>query len=145
SPYPIFAFLNGIFGVSLFLQDKPRLALYLSFIGAAIDIGLALLLVPVYGMKGAAAALVLGNLFIFAALFYSSKSAGLVNLRFMKLGQILFSALAMGAVLMFLHPENIVQKLLTLLFGGGIYFALIFLTKTFDQGELKVIKSLFSK
>ena len=63
----------------------------------------------------------------------------------MKLGQVLFSALAMGAVLMFLHPENIVQKLLALLFGSGIYFTLISLTKTFDQGELRVIKSLFSK
>lgn len=143
APYPLFAFLAGIFSNILLLYDKPRLALYIGSVGAVINIGLNILLVPVYGMPGAATSIVLSNFFVLAATGYSTRSGYLINFKFIKAERILISAILMGALLFFLHPVNAVTKVLTVLLGAGIFSATIFLTGVFNKNELKLIKSFF--
>ncbi len=145
SLFPAFAFLTGVFGNCIFMENKPKLVMNVTALSAVVGIGLSFLLTPVYGMIGAATAIILSNFTNFSLFFYLSTNRQLIDLKFIKLGRIILSAIAMGAVLYFLHPQTILPKLLTIAFGGGIYLVLIFVTKVLNKNELAIIKSFLNK
>jgi len=51
----------------------------------------------------------------------------------------------MGIIISFIRPEYAVTKILTIVFGAGIYFALLFLSNTFVHDEIKLITSIIRR
>ncbi|HIK00163.1 TPA: polysaccharide biosynthesis C-terminal domain-containing protein [archaeon] len=143
--YPLFLFLSSALLQVLMVRNQNVFAGFVFLFGGILNIGLNILLIPPYGMHGAAIATVLSYLLMFLLTLYKTRVHKLLDYNFVKLPRIVLSAIIMGAAISFIHPTHALTKLITLAVGAGIYFALLFLTKVFDKNELKLVRgALFS-
>jgi len=141
---PLFNVLISVFSIYLLLRDMTWKALYYTIFGALINIILGFLLIPRYGMYGAAFAVVVSNFFIMSMVLYKANCWKLINLKFIKIGRILLCAILMGVAISFINQVNIFTTIISILVGAGVYFGMIFLTKVVGKSEMNVIFSAVS-
>jgi len=123
-------FFHGIYIVSIpgmYLKDKPKFLMYIRFFGAILNIGLNFILIPNYGIEGAAFATMI-SFFIMAALAYKINIELLSNLNY-KTNNILI-------VIMLL--------LFTFLFYNTIYSNPLLIILFFIVYSMLVLKSIKS-
>ena len=137
--------LQGLFNVGIFLEKKTKYAPIIVLCGAVLNIFLNALLVPKYGMIGAA----LGTLFsALAMLFISYK----INQKYYPLSyefnRILQLFLLFTPIVVINHFLHIESFLLAMVIKGNlmlIFIFSLFLTKFFNEEELSFIRSYYKK
>jgi len=140
--FPLFEYFVFLYRKIFLLIDRTKFLAKI-YIGACLlNIILNFMLIPYIGIVGAALATIISYLLL--SIIMIKKGKGLVkwNYSFMKIRNIIISAVIMGIIISFIHPEYAVTKILTIVFGAGIYFALLFLSNTFVQDEIKLVKSI---
>jgi O-antigen/teichoic acid export membrane protein len=128
----------------LYLAKKTQLELILLSIGAALNIGLNLLLVPYLGIMGAAVATL-------AAFFVLGMLTVLVSFRYFKFDlslpfivKSILASVIMALAIWLLNPISITWVIISILLGVFVYFAIMFALKGFDKKELALLKGLVS-
>jgi len=124
------SYLSNSFGNILFIFNQQKKSFWAYFGGAILNISLNALLIPRYGLYGAAIASVLTAiltcllLFFFIKKYTSFKALDFFSLKYLLI--ILLSTVLMGIVLIKLGNYN-VNPFLRIFIGGLVYFIGCFL------------------
>jgi len=141
-PFPLFEYFSHFYRRGCILLNKTKYLAVIYVCVGILNIVLNIILIPRFYLIGAAIATVITYLVLFILLFIEGKAIIKWNNDFIKIHKIIFCALIMGIIISFLHPTEIISKLLTIAFGAVIYFILLFVFKTFVNDEIKLIKSI---
>lgn len=141
-------FFNGILGVAtLAIGDQKRNTLA-AVVGAGSNISLNIILIPVFGMVGAAVTSVVAEVLVLATLtyFYLPKSS-IINISYLMRSYVakpIPAAFVMGLVLWWL--KGLVSSLLLLIpISAVVYLLVLTLTKGIDRHDLTELKKILSR
>ncbi len=140
--YPLLALLNYILYQMLLLRRRTVLIGAAYVIGAIINIGLNLFLIPRFHMTGAAIATVISYAFVFVVLAVDARKSLRINNSFIKIGRTIAAAVIMGIAVWLVHPSSALAKIATMAGGAVLYFLLLFLFRTFSGKELELVGSV---
>jgi O-antigen/teichoic acid export membrane protein len=140
--YPLLSALNFILYQIVLLRRRTMLIGGTYAVGAVINIGLNLFLIPRFSMTGAAIATVISYAFVFVVLAYDARKAVRVDVRFLKLGRILAASALMGVGVWLANPYTVWAKIATMAAGAIVYFGLIFLFGVFSKQERELLGSV---
>jgi O-antigen/teichoic acid export membrane protein len=122
--------------------NKQHLAMIIQGISASLDVLLNLLLIPMYGLIGAASATVIAFVFNFLLYFYFCNryvfQVKLFNVDFVK---IMAAGLVMGLFVFYYSSSNL---FLVIASSAVIYLALLILTKALSKEDLSMLKGIIS-
>jgi len=141
----LFQFLNILFNFVLIALNKQVKLLYINAACVLFAIILDVIVVPIYGFRGATVTSVLNELFILLGSYFVAKHYLKFSLNFKNLGKIILSAFVMGIVLYLLEPITYeylhhYNVLLLVLIGMASYIAMLFVTGTVSKEMLALIK-----
>lgn len=148
SAVPMIAFAFLIYGIGvvgervLLLANRPRLITLLYGGLASLNILLNLILIPRIGILGAAIATLLtfGSYTVFTLSFSYRYCRIEVDFRF--LCKSIFAGLLMAAMIRRLHVSSLPGLIGSVLAGGGAYFAILLLLKSFAPQEIGFFRNL---
>lgn len=140
-----FSFINSLFGFILVADNRQMKLLTRNAVGAALTIILDLILIPQFGVRGAAFSNVVTEFYVAVASFMIAKHYVKFTINFKNTAKITFSALVMAFSIYALrdYTYGIMQnKNIALLIpmGAVIYVAMLFLTGTINKEMLAMIK-----
>ena len=133
-------YLNFLVGI--YLKEKTKLLVVTTGTGAIINILGNLLLIPKYGIMGAACATVFSYLSMTFLIYFISRQYYYIKYEFQKIAKI-------GIICVFIYliyaeinlPFEAAAKILLV----GFYFILAFFLKIFEPGEIDLFRNLLSK
>ncbi len=135
-----FIFVNGLLSNILIVTNREKQNAYIVGGGAALNIGLNLLLITSLSYRGAAIATVASELFFFiASSIILSKSIAPSPL-FKVYKKPLLAALIMGVFIAEFYYLSILILIPTAII---IYIAILFITRTFDNEDRSLVKQIF--
>ncbi len=144
-PFPIFGALSILFYQTLLIKNKTwQVGLIYSIIGS-LNILLNIMVIPVYGMIGAAVVNVFSYFLIFAISWLMCRKWLDIDFKYIRPVKILIASSAVGLIAFFINPKTLIPKLFTVLAGFLVYVALIFILKILSREELKVLKQFVVK
>ena len=136
--FMMFKFLSYLTGTVLSSVNKQRFRTYSQGTAAALNLGLNLILIPRYSYVGAGIATLASEIFLFSLTFaFVSRHFHAFN-ALKTLYKPLIACLAMAAAVVFLK----INMFAIIAIGAAVYFAVLFLLKTFDDGDYLLLKKL---
>jgi O-antigen/teichoic acid export membrane protein len=141
----LFVSLTTIFSTLLFIKGKSKLVLLNILVVALFNVILDILLIPKYGLEGAAFATLLSNiLFGVAALIETKIYFGFIPLRKKMLS--IFIASFIPLLLIIFIKELLAINILSLILIGIlfvlVYLITIYIIKGFDENDALIIDSI---
>jgi O-antigen/teichoic acid export membrane protein len=137
--------ITHVYGGNLLMIKRTKTLLLLVVITTIVNLILNFLLIPRYGINGAAFSTLISSaiyLMLISTIGYKLLKLKLINKDFLKPFLIMSSITLLIYFLENLFPKNnfilVILILLILIF----YFGLLFLTKSFNKEELNLIKNL---
>ncbi len=142
-PIILFGYLfNGlyvIFTAGIYIEEKSMYIPLITGIGAAVNIGVNFLLIPIWGIMGAALA-TLGAYFAMAAgLYIVTQKFYRIEYEIAKLSKIFFAILVVGGVYYYLFYTNqliMIYKLMLI-----VFFSLFLYLFVFDKKEIDFLRT----
>lgn len=135
----IFVFQIQLFQTILNSIDKQKVVMYVGVTGLIVNILLNLLLIPGYGVKGAAVTTVASELMIFSIYcFYLYRSSFKISIWKSSLKPLFASLIVGGLVWKF----NSLPLILLLFLGLALYLFLLICFKVFDSEEINLVREL---
>ncbi len=129
------------YGADVFLlQRRTRLIAYLMTTAAVVNVAGNFLLVPSYGILGAA----ITTLIAYALLAFIS--VGIIRrvfpfpVQWSFIAKTLLASLVMSAFLWFFHPQAIWEVMLAICLGAVIYFVVLFAVRGFNRDDIRSAK-----
>ncbi|WP_300099003.1 lipopolysaccharide biosynthesis protein [Methanosarcina sp.] len=156
-PFIVLAFvLNGMYYMvvnQIFLLKKTKYLAITTFLGALINIGLNFLLIPEYGMIGAAAATAMTYLFTFIGVFLLSNRLFPIKYEYLRISKILFVGISVYAISLFLPEYDILcdialRCLVILVYPTGLLLIHVFTDEEITQGKIytgEIMRGRFKK
>lgn len=138
----IFYGLQAIFGQVLMLRKKTRFFLFAFGLGAFINLGLNILLVPSFGILGAAFTTLVAYLLVLIAIYWKTYWQLKFKINFNFILKSVLASLVMAGVIYLLSPAGIVQILLIVVFATLVYFVILFLLKGFQKKEIQILQRM---
>ena len=137
--YLFIKFLNFLLGTVLSSIDKQNKRMLGQGLTAIFNVLLNILLIPLIGYVGAAWSTFATEVFLFVLYyFYVSKSMYFYNFT------VILMKPAIAVVIMSLAVEFLGFGLVaTALFSALVYFAVLFILKTFDKDDYSILKTIF--
>lgn len=140
-----FSFINSLFGFILVADNRQTKLLSRNAIGAVLTVILNLVLIPYFGVRGAAFANVVTELYIMLASYFIAKHYIGFKIDFSNFFKILLSSVVMGVVVFLLKDPTYAlmqnKNLIVLIpVGGIVYLAMLFVTKTINKEMLSLLK-----
>lgn len=122
-----FVFVGNIIGNVLFAYDKQKSFVGAYGFGAVVNVALDFLLIPTFGIPGSAFATVCSQLASNGYLWRTMRKTNPFHL-FRNLKNIILASIVMGAACLALTGFG-VPVIVTIVIGGGVYFATLFILK----------------
>jgi O-antigen/teichoic acid export membrane protein len=148
-PIILFSYVwTGVYYISnagIFIENKTKYLPYISGAGAAVNVGMNIVLIPVYGIFGAAYA-TLGAYFTMAILSYliTQRVYPIVYeyLRLLKVGLASATVIILwySGIFLDILPELLAEGLLVILF-----LAQLFVYRFFSKGELAELRTILAR
>lgn len=140
-----FSFINSLFGFILVAINQQMKLLTRNAIGAVLTIVLDLLLIPNFGVRGAAFSNVITELYIAIASYFIAKHYVKFTISLKNSFKITLSAVVMAVAIWFLRDLTypyIQNKNIFLLIpiGGAVYVAMLFLTRAITKDMIALIR-----
>jgi O-antigen/teichoic acid export membrane protein len=140
-----FSFINSLFGFILVADNRQMKLLTRNAVGAALTIILDLLLIPAFGVRGAAFTNVITELYVAIASYMIARHYIKFKISLKTSAKIMLSALVMAVCIHYLRDFTytyIQNKNLFLLVpaGAAIYLAMLLLTKTITKEMFAMIR-----
>jgi len=144
---PIVAFgtlIYGFYSIAAYVLTSAKKTHYIGLllaVAAVTNIILNVVLIPLLGILGAAIATLI-TFFVLAALtLYLSFKDLRFDLNFGFIVKSVIASMVMSGLILKYNPVGTINVLISIGFGGGIYFGLLWLLKGFNKDELRVLKS----
>lgn len=141
----MFAFISSVFNFTLIAMGFQNKLLYVSGVGAIVNVALNFLLIPQWGFRGTAVASVIGEIVIVGCAAWLLRRHLKFKLRFGSTARIAVSAAGMAGVVWWLRDpfysvfENLnVVPLVAI--GGIVYAILLCVTGVLDKEKLALLK-----
>ena len=140
-----FSFINSLFGFILVADNRQTKLLIRNAVGAGLTIIIDLILIPYFGIRGAAFTNVLTEAYVAIASYLIAKHYIDFSISFKNTFKSMFAALVMGVVLYFLKDPSyaILQNkniLVLLPLGAVIYVGMLLLTKTITPEMMALVR-----
>ena len=139
------AIFMGMYGITnniLILEKNTMILGKLWIVVAISNIVLNLLLVPYLNILGAAIATLFCYILAFAVTAIASKKTMRLPFNIKELLKIVIAAAIMGIAVYMMHPNGIINVLISIIAGAIIYFAIIFILKAVTIKEISIFKDL---
>lgn len=133
--------INTAYSRGLFATDRQNECLKIVTLQAAFVIALNFILIPPFGIIGAAVTTVLGELFAFLFYYMALKNITSVSVY----GSVLKSLGACGAMILFFYAAKNWNIVALMSAGALIYFACLYALRGFDKEDILLIKNIFKK
>ncbi len=140
--YPIFRMINLNLENILFLKKDSIGISKIYLFGMTFNLTLNFLLIPKFSILGAAISTIITYILMSIIFIWKTKSDLLLNWNFLKPFRLIFSVFIMGFSILFITPETMIYKLLTILFAIFIYFSMLFISGFFVKEEKLLIKKM---
>ena len=127
------------FTAGIYIQEKTKVFPLITGIGALVNVGVNILLIPLLGIFGAALATLVSYIFMSAGLYFYSQKYYKINYESYKVISILFLLISASVIyyyLYFSNSLNLISKVLVLI----VFISLFFFMKIIKKDE--VIKTL---
>ncbi|WP_424357547.1 flippase [Methanocella sp. MCL-LM] len=138
----LISFANTIWGSFLMGTNMQIASNKISIGSMIVNIALNLAVLPVFGIVGSAWTMVITNLVIFSVMYYLVKKAGYSFMSVADAAKITICSLLMGLFVYFAHDNNLFVIIAA---AAVIYFALIFLTRTFSKDDIELFMKIFHR
>jgi O-antigen/teichoic acid export membrane protein len=148
---PFVALSMLLFGSSSILANvialvkRTTISASISFLAAAANLGLTLILVPRMGIIGAALATLLAFCMVFAITAHYAVRFLSFRIDYAFLAKCLLSSLIMSLALILWSPESILQIAASVIFCAIIYFIVLFFLGGIGKEELEFFKDMLRK
>ncbi len=123
---------------------KPRLPMYVLIAGTIMDLVLSLVLVPPYGINGAAVATTISSLFIMTTLMWNTLKLAKISLPMNEYGKIVIASLIMGAIFL-PFPKTKLLLIIGLIVSPFIYLGALALIGGLKLEDLKLLYKVGDK
>jgi O-antigen/teichoic acid export membrane protein len=132
--------MNYFVGVGLFLKNQTKYYLIPSFTAASINITMNFILIPKYGMMGAAYSVVIGQIVYTSLLTYFSGKHLKINFEWLKISLIYVLAIGMYWLDQLVSNDNFVITTLIKLSLLALFPFILYKLKFFEQIEIQRFK-----
>jgi O-antigen/teichoic acid export membrane protein len=138
----VFFGLTSIISNIITLVKRTKIYAITWFAAAILNLGLTILLVPVIGIVGAAAATLMA--FIAAFLLMVNISRGLIRIAvdYKFLLKSVSASLIMASAIIIHSPVGLLDIIATIILCIAIYFAMLFLLRGIDADEMEFLKNI---
>lgn len=137
--------LDGRFGVVLNLYKKTHLNMICTFVMAALNLGLNILLIPKYGYMAAAVTTFIAFAVDLIMKIFISRHFLVWQFPFKSLGRIAAASAGMGIAVYYigsgLTTSNLINLIVGICVGAIIYFAMLFLLREFQTDEIEWVRT----
>lgn len=138
----VFLYALSVINHSFFTAiGKPQVVTMIIFISAAVNVGSNLLLIPLFGITGAAVSTSVCYAVAFVISVWKAKSYLGIEVPWKKWGRLLFAGsvfvLLLYQIPVWLHLNLWVEIILSVLISSIVYLLLIFYLKVIDVDEIK--------
>jgi O-antigen/teichoic acid export membrane protein len=144
-PIVLFGYLfNGMYvnlSAGLYIEEKSIYAPITVGIGAAVNVAVNFLLIPVMGMTGAAIATLASYLIMTVSIYFITQRFYRIEYELAKLAKILAAILIIGAAFYYLSGNH----LLNFFIKGGLFaafFALLYIFGAINKKEIAAVRKL---
>jgi O-antigen/teichoic acid export membrane protein len=147
---PIVAISMVIFGCQAIINQpnnlvkQTKIVGITSIIGAVLNVGLNIYLIPIWGIIAAAFTTLLSYIVITVLTLYVSFKHFKFDLNFKFIGKSVLSSMVMALTVIYINPTNIIGILVSIVVGASIYFIILILLKGITLVELKEFKNFIS-
>lgn len=134
--------MSNIFSAGLYIEKKTHLVPIGSFIAAGIKIVLTIILVPKFGIMGAALATLIAYSSLAIAMFYLAQKVYPIKYDWLRIYKLIFVALVIFLLNIFFvqyASNQIMLKIILIL----LFIPLMFLVRFFDEQEKNKLKKIF--
>jgi O-antigen/teichoic acid export membrane protein len=141
----LFYGIQTFFGQIIMLFKKTNIYALLFAISGGCNIILNIVLIPLFGILGAAIATLFAYaLFMVFCVFISFRYL-VFDTPWMSILKSVVSSILMSVIIWMLNPlqTQAIGVLILILIGGMTYFGMLFLLKTFEKEEIDVLKQIF--
>jgi len=139
--YAIWALRKNVL-VAVILKKKTQSQALIFFIGAVINIGLNFLLIPRYGMMGAAGSTIISYIIIMIILFAYSRKLMEVNFEWLRISKIILVTAVIFCTGFFINIESTVLSVLFKIFIILLYPFLLYLIRFYKRSEIERVKGV---
>lgn len=147
---PAFVISSNILTQAISAIRRTKFFLYSSILSLIANVVVSFILIPPFGLVGAALGFSSVSLSTFAILYYLARKENLVKYNIMGIGKIWVSSIIMFLVLVvasnYLHSiygYSLIILLMLLLIGAGIFVIISRYMRIFSEDEKAFIRSLF--
>jgi O-antigen/teichoic acid export membrane protein len=136
--------LDHVFRQILLIVKNTKLILYITIITGSLNILLAVLLVPNFGLVSAAFASLLCFLCSAILVIYSSRQYVTFSVDLVGLIKSILAACTMTGIIILSNPQGLWQLAGSGVLGAMVYFGVLFLIRGFSPKEIEFFKALFA-
>lgn len=140
--FPLFSSLLLLLHIPLLIRGKSTYVGMVYLGGIVVDSILNFILIPFFGIHGAALALILTYFLMFIILSFYARPFISLHLDFIKIPRILLATIAMTALLSFFNPQHVIAKIGVIILGIISYTLFLFLFKIFGTEEFIILTNL---
>jgi O-antigen/teichoic acid export membrane protein len=130
-------------GQILLLTKNTKVIGIAWMLAAVVNIGLNLFFIPTFGIIGAAATTLIAFMLITAIYTYCSFKYLKFDVDWLFILKSIAASVIMCIVIWYINPIQLVDVLLCIGIGAGIYAAILFLLKGFTREEINFFRELF--
>ncbi len=135
--------LNAVLGSVLTTRDRQRLRTVIQGIALSINVGLNLLIIPRFGHRGAAVAMLFTEFFILLSYTVSTRHIGYpMTTALLRLGAFLFIAGGIGLFAVYVSSILGLHFLLSIVLSMTLYLIILGMLGLFTLGDLRFFLSL---
>lgn len=141
----VFSFVSFPVGAFLNACNRQKMQTGIVALVLAVNVVLNVMLIPVYGIVGAAIAALVGNIILTVLGYYVAQRITVISHRYIlkTITQIFFSAAVMGVSVYYL--KFFAHFTIAILGGAVVYIAMLFFTRTVTKTEISEIKQLLNR
>ncbi len=138
----VFWGIEQIFGVSLLIFKRRKIFVIAFVCSAVTNFILNIIFIPRYGIISAAFTTLVSYILLAIIIGSSSRRLFKFDLHYRFILKCIFASIGMTTCIWLINPINVVDVVLSIIFGIFVYFGLILLHKGFKKEELQMIFSI---
>ena len=139
----VFFGITSIMSNIITLIKRTKIYAIIWFAAAILNLVLTIMLVPVIGIVGAAAATLMAFIAAFLLMVYFSRGLIRIAVDYKFLLKSVSASLIMASAIIIHSPMGLLDIIATIILCIAIYFAMLFLLRGIDTDEMEFLKNIF--
>ena len=139
----VFYSVEQMFGAVLLLSKRSRIFASVFGIAGGVNLGLNFVLIPRFGIIGAAITTIVAYAIVAIVIYYKSRQQLRFDLNPGFIGKSVLSSVVMTLAIWAINPSGARWIILAIIAGTAVYFAMLFLLKGFKKNETQFFRKLF--